>query len=286
MPSCYLESPASHLVVQNCDDRYISEIWISQMTYRSFFEVQPVFVGLHARLPQRMLQVVVKDWVQRLRLLDEAAEQSEVVHLELGARQWVAWLCIIIKTMVLVITIFEVVFQVRSGFVHGFEGARADAHGSTGWVRLKLPTALGCFGSGDDSCVCAFTSAHGYGGAPLAGGWRGGRRLLLLLRLVPAALRQRCFKSPLPAARAARRSRRRRQRLTILAPYNGEPWRIDGSVERARTPLAASTTNSQCTPTPRPPLAPRCVCGAHVDQRTDSRPKRQSAMAVVCPTDA
>ena len=103
MPSCYLESPASHLVVQNCDDRYISDIWILQMTYRSFFEVQPVFVGLHARLPQRMLQVVVKDWVQRLRLLDEAAEQSEVVHLELGARQWVAWLClIIIKTMVLV----------------------------------------------------------------------------------------------------------------------------------------------------------------------------------------
>ena len=38
--------------------------------------------------------------------------------------------------------------------MHGFEGARADAHGSTGWVRLKLPTALGCFGSGDDSCVC------------------------------------------------------------------------------------------------------------------------------------
>ena len=71
--------------------------------------------------------------------------------------------------------------------MHGFEGARADAHGSTGWVRLKLPTALGCFGSGDDSCVCAFTSAHGYGGAPLCVGWRGGRRLLLLLRLVPAA---------------------------------------------------------------------------------------------------
>lgn len=46
-------------------------------------------------------------------------------------------------------------------------------------------------------CVCAFTSAHGYGGAPMAGGWRGGRRLLLLLlRLVPAAL-QRCFQSPL-----------------------------------------------------------------------------------------
>ena len=67
---------------------------------------------------------------------------------------------------------------------------------------------------------------------------------MLLLRLVPAALRERCFQSPLPAARAARRSRRRRQRLTILAPYNGEPWRIDGSVERARTPLAASTRHT------------------------------------------
>ena len=32
----------------------------------------------------------------------------------------------------------------------------------------------------------------------MAGGWRGGRRLLLLLlRLVPAALQQRCFQSPL-----------------------------------------------------------------------------------------
>ena len=127
--------------------------------------------------------------------------------------------------------------------MHGFEGARADAHGSTGWVRLKLPTALGCFGSGDDSCVCAFTSAHGYGGAPLAGSWRGGQRLLPLM-LVPARRARRCFQSPLPAARAARRSRRRRQRLTIPAPYNGEPWRIDGSVERARTPLAASTRHT------------------------------------------
>ena len=123
--------------------------------------------------------------------------------------------------------------------MHGFEGARADAHGSTGWVRLKLPTALGCFGSGDDPCVCALSSAHGYGGAPLAGG--------LARRPEAAAAASKAGASgpalavlpeptALPAARAARRSRRRRQRLTILAPYNGEPWRIDGSVERARTP--------------------------------------------------
>ena len=88
--------------------------------------------------------------------------------------------------------------------------------------------------------------------------------------LVPARRARRCFQSPLPAARAARRSRRRRQRLTILAPYNGEPWRIDGSVERARTPLAASTTNSQCTPRPH---QRRGVCAEHTWTEDRQPPK-------------
>ncbi len=49
------------------------------MAYRSFFEVWPVFVGPHLRLPlwSSMLEVVKKDLVRRL-LMEAEADESEV----------------------------------------------------------------------------------------------------------------------------------------------------------------------------------------------------------------